>query len=96
MPNRTGITCEIILYYKVLRLQSTMISKLCQTKTILLGVVKGAKRRGRQKNKWEDNIKEWTRMEFGDFLRAAEDRVGWKGIVVTPSVESRYPLRLRD
>ena len=30
-----------------------------------------------------DNIKEWTGMRFGDFLRAAEDREGWKGIVAT-------------
>ena len=46
-------------------------------KTILQGTVKGARRRGRQK-RWEDNIKEWTGMGFGDFLRAAEDREGWK------------------
>ena len=50
-------------------------------KTILQGTVKGARRRGRQKNRWEDNIKEWTGMGFGDSLRAAEDREGWKGIV---------------
>ena len=31
-------------------------------KTILQGTVKGAKRRGRQKKRWEDNIKEWTGM----------------------------------
>ena len=29
-------------------------------KTILQGTVKGARRRGRQKNRWEDNIKEWS------------------------------------
>ena len=37
-------------------------------------LVKGARRRGRQKKRWEDNIKEWTGMEFGNSLRAAEDR----------------------
>ena len=47
-------------------------------KTILQGTVKEARRRGRQKKRWEDNIKEWTGMGFGDSLRAAEDRVGWK------------------
>ena len=45
-------------------------------KTILQGTEKGARRRGRQKKRWEDNIKEWTGMEFGDSLRAAEDREG--------------------
>ena len=38
------------------------------------------------KKRWEDNIKEWTGMEFGDSLRAAEDREGWTGIVATSSV----------
>ena len=64
-------------------------------KTILQGTVKGA-RRGRQKVRWEDNIKEWTGMGFGDSLRAAEDREGWKGIVATSSVVPRRPPRLRD
>ena len=64
-------------------------------KTILQGTVKGARRRGRQK-RWEDNIKEWTRMGFGDSLREAEDREGWKGIVATSSVVPRRPPRLRD
>ena len=65
-------------------------------KTILQGTVKGARRRGRQKKRWEDNIKEWTGMGFGDSLRAAEDREGWKGIVATSSVVPQRPPRLRD
>ena len=65
-------------------------------KTILQGAVKGARRRGRQKKRWEDNIKEWIGMEFGDSLRAAEDREGWKGIVAKSYVMPRRPPRLRD
>ena len=65
-------------------------------KTILHGTVKGASWRRRQKKRWEDNIKEWTGMGFGDFLRAAEDREGWKGIVATSSVVPRQPPSLRD
>ena len=34
-------------------------------KTILQGTVKGKRKRGRQKKRWEDNIKEWTGMDFG-------------------------------
>ena len=63
-------------------------------KTILQGTVKGARKKGRQKKRWEDNIKEWTGMGFGDSLRAAEDMEGWKGIVA--SVVPRGPPRLRD
>ena len=58
--------------------------------------LKGARRRGRQKKRWEDNIKEWTGMGFGDSLRAAEDREGRKGIVAMSSVVPRWPPRLRD
>ena len=42
------------------------------------------------------NIKEWTGMGFGDSLRAAEDREGWKGIVAMSSLVPRRPQRLRD
>ena len=55
-------------------------------KTILQGTVKGARRRN-------GNI---TSMGFGDSLRAAEDREGWKGIVATSSVGPRWPPRLRN
>ena len=65
-------------------------------KTILQGTMKGARKRGRQKKRWEDNIKKWTGMEFGDSLRAAEDREWWEGIVATSSVVPRRPPRLRD
>ena len=55
-------------------------------KTILQGTVIGARRRGRQKKRWEDNIKEWTGMGFGDYLRPVEDREGRKSIVAMSSV----------
>ena len=33
-------------------------------KTTLQGTVKGKRKRGRQKKRWEDNIKEWTGMDI--------------------------------
>ena len=33
-------------------------------KTILQGTVKRGRRRGRQKKRWEDNIREWAGLEF--------------------------------
>ena len=50
----------------------------------------------RQKKRREYNIKEWTRMEFGDSLRTTEDRERWKGTAATSSVVPRRPSRLRD
>ena len=34
------------------------------TKTILQGTVKGRRRHGRQRKRWEDTIREWTGLEF--------------------------------
>ena len=34
-------------------------------KTILQGKVKGGRRQGRQRKRWEDNASEWTSLEFG-------------------------------
>ena len=42
-------------------------------KTILQGTVKGGRRQGRQRKKWED-IREWAGLEFAKFKRAVENR----------------------
>ena len=38
------------------------------------GTVKGERRPGRQKKRWEDNIREWTGLEFAKSQRAMENR----------------------
>ena len=43
-------------------------------KTILQGIVRGGRRQGRQRKRWEDNIREWTGLEFGKSQRAVENR----------------------
>ena len=43
-------------------------------KTILQGKVKGGRRQGRLRKRWEDNIREWTGLEFAKSLRAVENR----------------------
>ena len=43
-------------------------------KTILQGTVKDRRRQGRQRKRWEDNIREWTGLEFGRSQRAVENR----------------------
>ena len=43
-------------------------------KTILQGTVNGGRRQGRQRKRWEDNIREWTGLEFGKSQRAVENR----------------------
>ena len=41
--------------------------------TILQGTVKGGRRQGRQRERWEDNIREWTSLEFGKSQRAVKN-----------------------
>ena len=43
-------------------------------KTILQGTVKKGRRQGRQRKGWEDNIREWTGLEFAGSKRAVENR----------------------
>ena len=59
-------------------------------KTILQGTVRGGRRRGRQKKKWQDNIMEWTGLGFAETQRLAEDRDKWRAEVAKTS---SAPLR---
>ena len=57
-------------------------TKISSVDLALYGVIGGkdrvyvdcGTRRNRQKKKWEDNIKEWTGLDFLTLTRAAEDR----------------------
>ena len=44
-----------------------------------------AKEKGRAKEIWADNIKEWTGLDFNSIQRAAEDRQRWQKIVANVS-----------
>ena len=65
-------------------------------KTILQGTVKGGRRQGRQRKRLEDNIREWTGLEFGRSHRAVENRGKWRKLVVKSSLVPQRPSRLRD
>ena len=65
-------------------------------KTILQGTVKGGRGQGRQRKRWEDNIREWTGLEFAKSQRAAENREKWRKLVATSSVVPQRLSQLRD
>ena len=65
-------------------------------KTILHGTVKGGRRQSRQRKRWEDNIREWTGLEFAKIQRAVENREKWSELVAKSSVVPQRPSRLRD
>ena len=55
-------------------------------KTVLQNTVKGGRRQGRQRKRWEDNIREWTGLEFAEFQRAVENSEKWRKLVAKSSV----------
>ena len=48
--------------------------------------MKGRRRQDRQKKGWEDNIREWTGLEFAKSQRALENREKWRKLAVKSSV----------
>ena len=60
-------------------------------KTILQGIVKGGRRQGRQRMRWEDNIREWIGLEFAKSQRAVVNREKWRKLVVKLSVVPNIP-----
>ena len=65
-------------------------------KTILQGTTKGGRRQGRQRKRCEDNIREWTGLEFAKSQRAVENRKTWRKLVAKSSVVPQRPSRFRD
>ena len=65
-------------------------------KTILKGTVRGGRRQDRQRKRWEDNIREWTGLEFAKFQRAVENREKWRKLGAKSSVLLQGHSRLRD
>ena len=56
----------------------------------------GKRKRGIQKKRWEDKIKEWTGMDFASSTRAAENRTRWKEIVANSFVVPRRTSNVWD
>ena len=55
-------------------------------KAILLGTVKGGRRQGRQRKRWEDNLRKRIGLVFAKSQRAVENRNLWRKLVVKSSV----------
>ena len=53
-------------------------------------------KKDKKKKRFEDNIKEWTGLEFTKSQRAAENTEIWGKLIVKLSVVPQRPSRLRD
>ena len=65
-------------------------------KTVLQGTVKGGRRIGRQRKRWEDNIREWTGQEFSRSQRSVKNMEKWRTLVAKSSVVPQRPSRSRE
>ena len=63
---------------------------------LMQGTVKGGRRQGRQRKRWEDNIREWTGLEFTKSQRAVENMEKWRKLVAKSFVVPQRLLQLRD
>ena len=64
-------------------------------KTILQGTMKGEEDR-QTEEEVEDNIREWTGVEFTKSQRAVENTEKWRKLVMKSSVVPQQPSWLRD
>ena len=62
---------------------------------LLQVTVKGEKRQGRQRKRWEDDIREWIRLAFAKSQRAVGNRGKWRKLVVNSSVVPQTTLVLK-
>ena len=57
-------SCDAIIKRRKLKWNGHVFHSSGLAKTILQGTVKGGRRQGRQKKRWEGNFREWTGLEF--------------------------------
>ena len=57
---------------------------------------KRGKKTKQTEERWEDNTREWTGLEFSKSQRAVENTEEWMKVVAESSVVPQRPSRLRD
>ena len=87
-PFTMGVTVPIVITVTSSNLSLFPAGVLC--------LCFGGRRRGEQRKRWEDNIREWTGLEFGKSQRAVENREKWRKLVAKSSVVLKRPSRLTD
>ena len=83
--NKAGVKRELLDTVKARKLAyygHTMRKQgSCLEKEIMQGTMPGARRRGRPRTAWMDNIKTWTGLSVEESFRMTEDRDKWKKYV---------------
>ena len=85
VPNKAGVKRELLDTVKARKLayygHTTRKQGCCLEKQIMQGTMSGARRRGRPRTAWMDNIKTWTGLPVEESIRMTEDRDEWRKYV---------------
>ena len=65
-------------------------------KMIIQDPVRGGRRKGSQEKRWEDNITEWTGLKLGEAKTNADNREGWRKVIIRSTLVPQRLSRLRD
>jgi len=80
--NKAGVKRELLGTVKARKLayygHTTRKQGNCLEKEIMQGTMPGARRRGRPRRAWIDNIKTWTGLSVEESVRMTEDRDKWR------------------
>ena len=80
--NKAGVKRELLDTVKARKLAyygHTMRKRgSCLEKKMMQGTMPGARRRGRPRTAWMDNIKTWTGLSVEESVRMTEDRDKWR------------------
>jgi len=83
--NKTGVKKELVDTVKAKKLAyygHTMRKQgSCLEIEIMQGTMPGARRRGRPRTAWMDNIRTWTGLSVEESIRMTEDRDKWRKYV---------------
>ena len=92
--NKAGVKRELLDTVKARKLayySHTMRKQgSCLDKEIMQGTMPGARKRGRPRTAWMDNIKTWTGFSVEESIRMTEDRDKWRKYVhgvANPQIE---------
>ena len=82
--NKAGVKRELLDTVKARKLAyygHTITKQGNLEKEIMQGTMPGARRRGRPRTAWMDNIKTWTGLSVEESIRMTEDRDEWRKYV---------------
>jgi len=95
--NKAGVKRELLDTVKARKLayygHTMRKQRNCLEKKIMQGKMPGARRRGRPRTAWIDNIKSWTGLSVEQSIRMTEDRDKWRKYVHGGQPSDRGRLR---